>query len=1003
MAKTRTVYTCQECGAEHLKWGGRCTECGEWNTLVETVVRQPASTSSTRATARGTLVAGGNPPQRLTEIQADRHQRYVLPMGEFNRVLGGGIVPGSLVLIGGDPGIGKCVTGDTRVLDPLTGGYLPITAWAEGPRPVLAVDERSLRLAPATGAAFHERGTYPIVELRTALGRVLRCTPDHPLLTPEGWLPAGELASGSQVAAPLALPHFGCEALPEPAVKLVAYILSDGSAQSQIGLTSHLPEAARDLEEIAAAFGMQLVCYDRPRTRARQYRFANDVEQHAPARQEVASALRAVPARPGISWASQAHRADASHDLLNVCQGTPVPREAALQQLPPAAGGPWPAPAPGAYDRAEAQTPIARFLEELGVRFPTAADKAVPNRIFRLPREQLALFLNVLFTCDGLLYIDRSGRPGLSYSTISRRLAADVQHLLLRFGLVATLRTKHSRVKDWVCTAYEVVLLGTSDVQAFLATIGIMDQDEARRHVAAMTGPHGRSMRPGTLAPGEAFWELLRDAGGSASVREISRCSDIAIQNRRRERPLCHTTVARGAAALPDPHHRARAHGDVYWDEVVSVTPAGEAPVYDLTVPGKANFVANDLIIHNSTLLLQVAGMLAEAAGPVLYVSGEESAHQIKMRAERLGIHAADLFLLSETNLDMILEHLNTLRPKTAIVDSIQTVYLDELHSSAGSVGQVRECAARLLHYSKNEDVPVFIVGHVTKQGAIAGPRVLEHIVDTVLYLEGDRFHAFRLLRGQKNRFGSTNEVGVFEMVEGGLAEVENPSEAFLAEHAAGATGSAVAVTLEGTRPLLVEIQSLSTMSALVQPRRTANGIDLNRLYLLLAVLGKRVGLQLHNQDVFINVVGGLKISEPAADLAVATAIASSFRERPIARDLALIGEIGLGGELRTVSQLERRLTEAGKLGFKRVIIPKAGRRPLQVEGLQTIAVKTLVEALHIALTTAPSPGSLEAERPASDLPAETPRIDGNELDLTMDEKDEDAWLDEDEVIDELD
>lgn len=367
-------------------------------------------------------------------------------------------------------------------------------------------------------------------------------------------------------------------------------------------------------------------------------------------------------------------------------------------------------------------------------------------------------------------------------------------------------------------------------------------------------------------------------------------------------------------------------------------------------VPGSLVLIGGDPGIGKSTLLLQVAGMMAASLGPVLYVSGEESAHQIKMRASRLEIHEPDLYLLSETNLDTILKHFDTLRPRAVIVDSIQTVYLDELNSSAGSVGQVRECAARLLHYAKSADVPVFIVGHVTKQGAIAGPRVLEHIVDTVLYLEGDRFHSFRLLRGQKNRFGSTNEVGVFEMAEEGLVEVENPSEAFLAEHAAGATGSAVAVTLEGTRPLLVEIQSLTSVSALAVPRRTANGIDHNRLYLLLAVLGKRVGLPLHNQDVFVNVVGGLKISEPAADLAVAAAIASSFRERPIPRDLAFVGEIGLGGELRSVSQLERRLTEALKLGFRRVIIPKAGRRPVHVEGLQTIAVKTLVEALHIAL-----------------------------------------------------
>ncbi len=367
-------------------------------------------------------------------------------------------------------------------------------------------------------------------------------------------------------------------------------------------------------------------------------------------------------------------------------------------------------------------------------------------------------------------------------------------------------------------------------------------------------------------------------------------------------------------------------------------------------VPGSLVLVGGDPGIGKTTLLTQVAGMMADSMGSILYLSGEESVYQVKMRAERLGVADKDLYLLSETNLDIAIEHINTVRPKAVIIDSIQTVYLQDLTSSAGSVSQVRECAARLMQLAKGENLPIFLVGHVTKEGAIAGPRVLEHIVDTVLYLEGDRFNTFRLLRAQKNRFGSTNEVGVFEMVEGGMVEVANPSEAFLSEHQVGATGTAIAVTLEGTRPLLIEMQSLVTQSAFSQPRRTATGIDLNRLHLLLAVLGKRIGLPLHNQDIFVNVVGGLRINEPAADLAIAAAIASSFREKPVPRDLALVGEIGLGGELRAVSQPEKRLNEAAKLGFTRCIVPKSGRRPIQSEGIEAIPVRTLVEALHLAL-----------------------------------------------------
>jgi len=369
-------------------------------------------------------------------------------------------------------------------------------------------------------------------------------------------------------------------------------------------------------------------------------------------------------------------------------------------------------------------------------------------------------------------------------------------------------------------------------------------------------------------------------------------------------------------------------------------------------IPGSVTLVAGNPGIGKSTLLLQLSGLLAENGDPVLYVSGEESAQQIKMRAERLGIEGTNLYVLAETNLDSILEHLEQLKPRMAVIDSIQAVHLDGLTSSAGSISQVRECAATTLRLAKSIQVPVFIVGHVTKKGSIAGPRVLEHIVDTVLYLEGERFHSYRLLRGVKNRFGSTNEVGVFEMCEMGLREISNPSQVFLAGRETDAPGSAIAVTLEGTRPILVEIQALTSRTSFGLPRRTANGVDFNRLLLLVAVLSKRVGMGLSNQDVFANVVGGLRINEPAADLALAVAIASSYRNRPVAPDLALVGEIGLSGELRAVGQIEKRLMEASKLGFGRCLLPRSvGKRRLpKVEGIQLIPVRSATEALDVAL-----------------------------------------------------
>jgi DNA repair protein RadA/Sms len=368
-------------------------------------------------------------------------------------------------------------------------------------------------------------------------------------------------------------------------------------------------------------------------------------------------------------------------------------------------------------------------------------------------------------------------------------------------------------------------------------------------------------------------------------------------------------------------------------------------------VPGSLVLIGGDPGIGKSTLLLQCAVMTAKHVGPTLYISGEESAQQIKMRADRLNVGDSELYLLTETSLESVLETIETMKPKLAIVDSIQTLSSDALQSSPGTVTQVRECAQRLQAVAKGNNVAVFIVGHVTKEGTIAGPKVLEHIVDTVLQLEGDRFHAFRLLRSMKNRFGATSEVGVFEMAGDGMREVTNPSEAFLSERMAHAPGSAVAVTMEGTRPLLVEVQALTSPTQNPMPRRTANGFDYNRLFLLAAVLNKRVGIKLHDQDVFVNVVGGMTIDEPAADLATAIAIASASKGVPVPNDLAIIGEVGLSGEIRSVGLLNQRLNEASKLGFTRCVLPKTARKVEHPpDNLRLIPVRSLGEALDAVL-----------------------------------------------------
>ncbi|MFQ5860430.1 MAG: DNA repair protein RadA [Dehalococcoidia bacterium] len=368
-------------------------------------------------------------------------------------------------------------------------------------------------------------------------------------------------------------------------------------------------------------------------------------------------------------------------------------------------------------------------------------------------------------------------------------------------------------------------------------------------------------------------------------------------------------------------------------------------------VPGSLVLMAGEPGVGKSTLLLQMGDAVAAQYGKTLYLSGEESAYQVKMRAHRLGIAGQHLYFLAETDVEEALARLDQMRPTLAIVDSIQTLATVDIASSPGSVAQVRECTRRLLQWAKAREVPLLLAGHVTKEGDVAGPRVLEHMVDVVLYLEGEPLSTLRLLRSVKNRFGSTNEVGVFQMESRGLVEVEDPSRALLAQRREDAIGSAIVPVLEGTRPLLVEVQALTFPSGLAVPRRIASGFETNRLVMLAAVVAQRTGLATAGQDIILNIAGGLRIAEPAADLAVALALASSLRQRPLPTDLVALGEVGLTGELRSVPQVERRLSEAARLGFRRCLLPPAGLGHLpRPKGLQLQLVESLAAALRAAL-----------------------------------------------------
>lgn len=449
---------------------------------------------------------------------------------------------------------------------------------------------------------------------------------------------------------------------------------------------------------------------------------------------------------------------------------------------------------------------------------------------------------------------------------------------------------------------------------------------------------------------------------GRTSIRPMGRCPgcnawDSMVEEIVQEAPASRK-VSSGMIAKSSPRRLVEITGDV---EERLLLPIGEFArvLGGGIVPGSVVLIGGDPGIGKSTLTLQMTMEMAKVS-PVLYVSGEESERQIKMRAMRLQKQSQvkkeelprDLFLVTETNLDVIMEHVNQVKPRLLVIDSIQTVYLQALESSPGSVTQVRESASQLRELAKSSGIAVFLIGHVTKEGAIAGPRVLEHIVDTVLYLEGDRFQTFRLLRSVKNRFGATSEVGVFEMQERGMTEVLNPSEAFLAERLVNSPGSAIVVTMEGTRPILVELQGLTSPTSFGNPRRTPNGVDFNRLLLVTAVLTRRVGLRLGEQDIFVNVIGGLQVDEPAVDLAIAAAIASSVRDQPVRADAVLIGEIGLSGELRTVGQMPARLKEAAKLGFKAAIVPKRLRKGEKwpEDDIEIIEIRSLKQALQHAL-----------------------------------------------------
>ncbi|USS87853.1 DNA repair protein RadA [Fructilactobacillus hinvesii] len=445
---------------------------------------------------------------------------------------------------------------------------------------------------------------------------------------------------------------------------------------------------------------------------------------------------------------------------------------------------------------------------------------------------------------------------------------------------------------------------------------------------------------------------------GYISPTYLGRCPNCGEWN-----TFTEETVTKDSSAS-SPATRVSLAGKRVEPQLINEVDAHDAPRYQIQsaelnrvlgggiVPGSLVLIGGDPGIGKSTLLLQVSGQLATMGKRVLYVTGEESADQVKMRADRLQIAANDrLYVFPETDMTAVRNAIADLKPDVVIVDSVQTMQEGDVDSAIGSVSQVRGVTTDLMNIAKTNNITVFIVGHVTKGGAIAGPKTLEHMVDTVLYFEGDKHHSYRLLRAVKNRFGSTNELGIFEMADGGLQEVQNPSEIFLEERLKNATGSAIVVAMEGTRPILVELQALITPSVFGNAQRTATGVDRNRVSLIMAVLEKRAGLMLQNQDAYVKAAGGVKLNEPAIDLAMAVSIASSYENVSTDPRECYVGELGLTGEVRRVDRIEQRIREAAKLGFSRIVVPKHSLEGFDVpDGIEVVGVTTLKEALKLAL-----------------------------------------------------
>lgn len=835
---TKSLFVCQQCGNEFSKWLGKCTACNSWNSLVET------AQFTKKSRLRQTAARQANPNaqvQKLTDIKASQMQRISTGISELDRALGGGLVNGQVVLLAGEPGIGKCVVGETLI--PTETGLVQIkdlmpkkaklgfTSYRNGIQSINGKEYAN---------QFYKSGLQPTKKFSTRMGYSLQATYEHPVLIlsasgQKEWRKLSELKIGDYVAIQrhkqiwgknIKIPNFDFKVrtnavipkFPKSIDVEMSYCLGlltgDGGLTDfgHINLTTEDLSIEKTFEKWIQSLGLKI--YHLPR---------------------------------GL-------RLSVNNYIFH------------------------------------------RWLENLGMKSTLSINKSVPELILKSPKEIVRAYLQGLFDTDGSTNTNINGRmPGvIEFCSASKQLANEVHLLLLQFGIVGKLRfKKNNKHGAWI-----IGLLG-DNARLFYENIGFrLERKQSANRLLSIKSNNNIDVIPylpkvDYLRIPVEFRHDRRYLKGfrSPSYEKLEFISKFI------------------------PEFKNLLEPNFYWDCIKEIDEAGDQECYDLCLPKSHSFVSNGIVSHNSTILLQISDKLNKT----MYVSGEESASQVAIRAKRLGISNKNIDFLESTDVDEIIQKLQGETLQCIIVDSIQTMSTSDLTGLAGSVGQVRECAFRLLKYAKSKNISLILVGHVTKEGTVAGPAVLAHIVDSVLWFEGEKTSNLRLLRSVKNRFGATDEVGIFSMEDKGLIALDNPEKLFLNRGKTAVAGSVVSILMEGTRSILIEIQSLVVPTKMAFPRRVAQGIDSKRLEMLLAVLFRRASIPLYDSDVFVNVAGGIKANDPSVDLAICLSIASSYYDKALPNDFTAIGEVGLLGELRPVSFQEKRIKDAKRLGFKNI------------------------------------------------------------------------------------